>query len=68
MWVTVDGIISADSVECRVESIDTLRQIVHRVPRRFLFIKFGTKALRQEIVSTNPHSKIVFTEYIKIER
>ena len=67
-WVTVDGIISADSVECRVESIDTLRQIVHRVPRRFLFIKFGTKALRQEIVSTNPHSKIVFTEYIKIER
>ena len=67
-WVTVDGLISADSVECRVQSVDTLRQVVHRIPRRFLFIKFGTKALRQEIVSSNPHSKIVFSEYIKIER
>lgn len=67
-WVTVDGVISADSVECRVQSVDTLHQIVHRIPRRFLFIKFGTKALRQEIVSSNPHSKIVFTEYIKIEK
>lgn len=67
-WVTVDGVISADSVECRVQSVDTLHQIVHRIPRRFLFIKYGTKALRQEIISSNPHSKIVFSEYIKIER
>ena len=67
-WVTVDGVISADSVECRVQSFDTLHQIVHRIPRRFLFIKYGTKALRQEIISSNPHSKIVFSEYIKIER
>ena len=65
-WVTVDGVISADSVECRVQSVDTLHQIVHRIPRRFLFIKYGTKALRQEIISSNPHSKIVFSEYIKI--
>ena len=67
-WVTVDGVISADSVECRVQSVDTLHQIVHRIPRRFLFIKYGTKALRPEIISSNPHSKIVFSEYIKIER
>ena len=67
-WVTVDGVISADSVECRVQSVDTLHQIVYRIPRRFLFIKYGTKALRQEIISSNPHSKIVFSEYIKIER
>ena len=61
-WVTVDGVISADSVECRVQSVDTLHQIVHRIPRRFLFIKYGTKALRQEIISSNPHSKILFSE------
>ena len=67
-WVTVDGVISADSVECRVQSVDTLHQIVHRIPRRFLFIKYGTKAHRQEIISSNPHSKILFSEYIKIER
>ncbi len=67
-WVSVEGAIAADSVLCRVQSVDTLRQIVHRIPRRFLFIRWGTKALRQEIVSSNPHTKIVFSDYVKIER
>lgn len=67
-WVKIDGLIGRDSVRCNVESIDTLHQIVHRVPRRFLFFRYGTKALRQEIVSSNPHTRIVYTEYIKIER
>lgn len=56
------------SVEGRIGSVDTLRQAVHRIPRRFLFIRWGTKALRQEIVSTNPHTRIVYAEYVKIER
>lgn len=38
-WVTVEGILGRDSVACRIESRDTLRQIVHRIPRRFLFIR-----------------------------
>lgn len=63
-WCRVEGTVLPDSVVCRVESIDTLRQIVHRVPRRFLFIRWGTKAVRQEIVSTNPHTRIVYAEYI----
>ena len=67
-WVTVEGAVEEDSVRCRVESVDTLRQIVHRIPRRFLFIRWGTKALRQEIASSNPHTKIVYTEYIRTER
>lgn len=67
-WVRVEGIVGRDSVECRVRSVDTLRQVVHRIPRRFLFIRWGTKALRQEIVSSNPHTHIVYTEYIRIER
>lgn len=67
-WVTVEGALYADSVFCRVASVDTLRQIVHRIPRRFLFIRWGTKALRQEIVSSNPHTRIVHAEYVKIER
>lgn len=66
--VSVDGIIRADSVSCQVVSIDTLQQIVHRVPRRFLFIRWGTKAVRQEVVSSNPHTQIVYTEYIEFKR
>ena len=67
-WVTVEGRIRTDSVACRVESTDTLRQVVHRVPRRFLFIRWGTKALRQEIVSSNPHTRIIYSDYVKFER
>ena len=67
-WVPVEGRIGRDSAECRIRSVDTLRQVVHRIPRRFLFIRWGTKALRQEIVSANPHTRIVHAEYVKIER
>ena len=67
-WVTVEGRIRDDSVACRVESVDTLRQVVHRVPRRFLFIRFGTKAVRQEIVSSNPHTRIVYAEYVRFAK
>ena len=66
--VSVDGIIRADSVSCHVTSIDTLQQIVHRVPRRFLFIRWGTKAIRQEVVSSNPHTDIIYTEYIEFNK
>lgn len=68
VWTSVEGVVGRDSVTCRVTSVDTLRQVVHRVPRRFLFIRWGTKALRQEITSANPHTRIVFTEYVKIEK
>lgn len=66
--VSVDGVIRDDSVICHVVSIDTLQQIVHRVPRRFLFIRWGTKAVRQEVVSSNPHTRIIYTEYIELKR
>lgn len=64
-WCTVEGEVGPDSVHCRVESVDTLRQIVHRVPHRFLFLRWGTKALRQEIVASNPHTHVVYAEYVQ---
>ncbi len=67
-WVEVSGTIQGDSIDCLVTSVDTLHQVVHRIPRRFLFFRWGTKALHQRIISSNPHTRIVATEYIKIER
>ena len=66
-WVEINGIIRHDSVECHIKSVDTLRQVVYRVPRKFLFIKYGTKAIRQEIISSNPHTRIVYSEYIELK-
>ncbi len=67
-WASVSGIVCGAGVNCHVQTTDTLVQVVHRVPRKFLFFRWGTKAIRQEIVSRNPHSKIVYTEYIELEK
>ena len=67
-WVKVDGIIMPDStVDLSIQSVDTLYQVVHRVPKKFWFIRYGTKAIRQEITSSNPHTKIVYSEYIELK-
>lgn len=67
-WTHIEGAIRGDKVECKVESVDTLYQVIHRVPHRFWFIRYGTKAIRQEIVSSNPHTRIVYAEYIELPK
>lgn len=66
-WVTVTGGLAGKELKLNISSVDTLTQIVYRVPKQFWFIKYGTKAIRQEIVSSNPHTKIVYTEYVELE-
>lgn len=67
-WVKVEGEIRKQELTLDVHTADTLIQIVHRVPRKFLFIRWGTKAIRQEITSTNPHTSIVYSEYIELKK
>lgn len=65
-WTDIAGTLHNDEAKIAIHSVDTLRQIVHRVPKRFLWFKVGTKAIRQEIVSSNPHNKIVYSEFVSI--
>lgn len=67
-WTKVDGYIHNDSVNMHVQSCDTLTTVAHRVPHKFWFIKWGTKAIRQEVVSSNPHTKIVYQKYIELKK
>ena len=67
-WSTMRGSIEEDSITYSLRSVDTLYQVVHRVPRKFLFIRYGTKAIRQEIVSSNPHTTLVYSEYIELPK
>lgn len=67
-WVNVEGAIRGNKVECLIQSVDTLRQVIHRVPRRLWFLRYGTLAIRQEITSSNPHTQIVYTEYIELPK
>lgn len=68
-WIDLRARRQSDTLRAEVIVYDTIVQVLHRVPRfRFLGIWFGTKAVRQEIVSKNPHTSITAAEYIEIVR
>lgn len=67
-YLSLDGVVHSGSFYGRVTSYDTLVHVVHRIPRRFLFFRWGVKELRQEVVSTNPHTQITYNRSVKITK
>ena len=68
-WLQISGIIHPNRIaDILVTSRDTLHQVIHRVPKKFWFIKFGCKAIRQEITNSNPHSNIVYSRYVELKK
>ena len=67
-YFTLSGCIEHNHFSGHIMSRDTLLQVIHRVPHRWWFIKWGTKAVRQEIVSKNPHTHVVYSRYIELKR
>jgi uncharacterized membrane-anchored protein YhcB (DUF1043 family) len=67
-WLSFNGCINKDVFTGRFQAYDTIVQVVHRVPKQWWFIKYGTKAIRQEVISKNPHTSIEYTEYIELKK
>ena len=67
-YFTINGCERHGLFNGSVTTQDTITQIAHRVPRQFLFIKWGTKAIRQDVTSSNPFTKIIFSEYLEIQK
>lgn len=67
-WVVCNGNIVNDSIRIDVTSNDTITTIVHRVPKRWLFFRWGTKAIKQEVICSNPHTRLTYTKYVKLIR
>lgn len=67
-WNSLQATLIGNRIEGRFTSVDTLRQVVYRIPHRFLFIRYGTKELRQVITSSNPSTRLVYSSHITIER
>lgn len=65
-WTSIRGTIADDTLHYSLRSVDTLHQVVHRVPRKWWIFRFGTRAIRQEITSSNPHTELVYAEYIEL--
>lgn len=64
-YLDLSGCLEGDSFSGSILSRDTLVHVVHRVPHKFWFIKWGCKAVRLEVVSKNPHSRITYNKYIE---
>lgn len=67
-WMSVDGCIRKDTFEGSVASLDTLDIVAHRVPKRFLFFRYGCKAVRLDVVSHNPHAVVTAARYIRLQK
>jgi hypothetical protein len=68
-WFDLQGCIDKnDKFSGRLENRDSLLYVEHIIPKRFLFIKWGCKERRQEIVSKNPYTTITGAEYITLRK
>ncbi len=68
-WYQLSGCIYPDDTfEGSMVSTDSLVYIEHIIPKKFLFIRWGVKERRQEIISKNPDTKIVSAEFISLKK
>ena len=65
-WTSLSGCVSDSLFRGTIFSTDTLDIIVHRVPKRFLFFRFGCKQVRMDIISRNPHTRLTYARYYRL--
>lgn len=65
-WLSLSGCVSDSLFRGSVSSTDTLDIIVHRIPKRFLFFRFGCKQVRMDIISRNPHTRLTYARYYQL--
>ncbi len=68
-WSSVTGMIDLDSAHLTVETVDTLIQVVFKGERErpWLWI-FSPRKLMQRIALSNPHSRIIYSQTIKVQK
>ena len=66
-YITLNGLIENDSTFVgHISTRDTIVRVEHRVPKKFLFFRCGTKLVREEYYSKNPHTVIEDVETVVI--
>lgn len=68
-WNTIQGTIYPDeNVDVSYHGRDTLTMAAIRVPKKFLFFKWGTKYIEVDAINANPSTKITYNRQIKIRK
>lgn len=64
-WLTASGCVENGEFNGLIINRDTLSQFADRIPKFWIF---GTKGIRQTIVSSNPHTEIIYHKEIIFKR
>lgn len=68
-WVQANGCINkAGRLQADFVSNDTLLVVAHRVPKRFLFFRYGCKYIELNVTTSNPHTRLESARYIKFTK
>ena len=68
-YINIEGCVDQEGIFVgKVTTTDTLLQVVHAVPKKFWFIKYGVKGIRQDIKMSNPNANITYSKYIRIKK
>lgn len=65
-WHSLNVTIEADSLDYILKTKESLLITNHIVPKRFLFIKYGCKEVRTDVVSKSPYTEDINIESITI--
>lgn len=66
VWTSISGTIDGKDMELRYHSSDTLTFVAHRIPRQFLFFRYGTKEVRLDVVSANPNTSLEYSRSVQL--
>lgn len=67
-WNHISGVIKGNDVECSYSGMDTLTIVANRVPKKFLFFRWGTKYIEVNLTNANPSSQVIYNRTIKIKK
>jgi len=68
LWTDFSGCLQKSNFTGYIQNRDTLYHILHNIPKHFLFFRFGSKSIQLDVVSSNPHTKIVYTKIIRLSK
>ena len=67
-WNKIEGTIVGDKVDCLYEGNDTITVAAVRIPKKFLFFRWGCKGIEVNISHQNPSSEITYNRTVKFKK
>lgn len=67
-YIKFNGCIDSGVFNGNIETFDTITSVVHIIPKKFLWFKYGVKRVDFTVKSRNPYSTIEDIKYIDINK